>query len=196
MNVEWIVIRGSGLVAFVLLAAATTWGLLLSTKLLGKAVKPKGLTLFHEALGLGALLATVIHMVALAVDDYIEFGPRELLVPGASEWRPMAIALGVMSFYTIVIVSLSFYVKRWIGQMLWRTIHFLAFGTFIAAMAHGIMAGTDRSHPVVLGVYVASGALVLGLLAVRALTADQETRPARATRPSPEPERQTTPSES
>ena len=195
MSVEWILIRGSGFVAFALLAAATAWGLLLSTKLLGKAVKPKGLTLFHEALGLGALLATVIHMVALAVDDYIEFGPRELFIPGASAWRPLAIALGVMAFYAIVIVSLSFYVKKWIGQALWRVIHFLAFGTFIAAMAHGIMAGTDRSHPVVLGVYVASGALVLVLLVIRALTADQAARPKRVTPSRPEPERQVEPIE-
>ena len=172
MNIEWIVIRGSGFVAFALLAAATIWGLLLSTKLLGGAVKPKGLTQFHESLGLGALVATVVHMVALSVDDYIEFGVRELFVPGASAWRPLATALGVMAFYATVIVSLSFYAKRWIGQSRWRAIHYLGFGTFLSSLLHGIFAGSDRGHPVVLGIYVASLAVVIALLAVRSLTVD------------------------
>ena len=74
MNIEWIVIRGSGLVAYGLLAASTIWGLLVSTKLLGRAVKAKPLTWFHESLGLGALIATGVHMVALTMDEYIEFG--------------------------------------------------------------------------------------------------------------------------
>ena len=37
MSVEWLIIRGSGVVAFSLLSAATIWGLLLSTKLLGRS---------------------------------------------------------------------------------------------------------------------------------------------------------------
>ncbi len=44
MNIEWIVIRGSGLVAYGLLAASTIWGLLVSTKLLGRAVKARAVT--------------------------------------------------------------------------------------------------------------------------------------------------------
>lgn len=172
MNIEWILIRGSGIVAFGLLATATIWGLLLSTKLLGISVKPKGLTQFHESLGLGALVATVVHMVALGVDDYVEFGIRELLVPGASVWRPLATSLGVMAFYATVIVSLSFYAKRWIGQNRWRAIHYLSFGTFLASLLHGILAGSDRTHPLVMGIYVTSLALVIGLLVYRYLGND------------------------
>lgn len=175
MNIEWIVIRGSGLVAFALLSMATIWGLLASTKLLGRAVKAKPLTYFHESLGLGSLLATGVHLTALAVDDYIEFGAREIFIPGASGWEPMATALGVMAFYAVAVVSLSFYFKRWIGQQTWRAIHFLGFGAFLAALIHGIVAGTDSGHPAVLAMYVTSGSLVFGLMAVRTLTAGAET---------------------
>lgn len=169
MNIEWIVIRGSGLVAYALLAASTIWGLLVSTKLLGRAVKAKPLTWFHESLGLGALIATGVHMVALTMDQYVEFGWADVLVPGVATWNSTAVALGVTGFYGLAIVTLSFYAKGIIGQKAWRTIHFLAFGTFLSTMIHGVMAGTDTANPYVTGMYVGSGVLVIALLAVRVL---------------------------
>ena len=176
MNIEWIVIRGSGLVAFGILAASTIWGLMVSTKLFGRAVKAKPLTWFHESLGLGALIATGVHMVALTMDQYVEFGWVDVLVPGVASWEPTAVALGVTSFYGLAVVILSFYVKGIIGQKAWRTIHFLAFGTYAAALIHGIMAGTDTANPLVTGMYVGSGVLVVGLLILR-IVQQQATQP-------------------
>jgi hypothetical protein len=167
MNLEWMLIRGTGLVAYALLAASTIWGLLVSSKLLGRAVKARGLTWLHEGLAVGALLSTGAHMFFLWADDFIEFGPRELFIPGASTWEPLPVAFGVMAFYVAIVVSGSFYVKQWIGQPAWRAIHFLAFGTFAAAAIHGITAGTDTQHPVVLGMYVATVTVVVMLLIVR-----------------------------
>ncbi|RPI23282.1 MAG: hypothetical protein EHM57_04200 [Actinobacteria bacterium] len=179
MSVNWMLIRGSGVVAFMLLAAAAIWGLLVSTGILGPVVKAKGLTWFHESIGIAALLATAVHMTAVGMDEYVAFGPRELFVPGASTWQPLATAFGVTAFYSLVVVSVSFYVKRWIGQARWRAIHYLAFGTYVAALSHGLMAGTDRTHPVVFGLYVASAVLVAALIAVRAFA-----RPRQAAAPS------------
>lgn len=167
MNLEWMLIRGTGLVAYLMLAASTIWGLALSSKLFVRLVKAKPLTWLHEGLAVGALLATGAHLFFLWSDDFIEFGPRELFIPGASSWEPLAVAFGIVAFYAAFIVSASFYVKKWIGQAAWRTIHFLAFGTFAAAAFHGVMAGTDTQHPVVLGMYVATVAIVVLLLVVR-----------------------------
>jgi hypothetical protein len=167
MNLEWMLIRGTGLVAYLMLAASTIWGLALSSKLFIRIVKAKPLTWLHEGLAVGALLATGAHLFFLWSDDFVEFGPRELLVPGASTWEPLAVAFGIVAFYAALVVSVSFYVKKWIGQAAWRTIHFLAFGTFAAAALHGVMAGTDTQHPAVLSMYVATVALVVLLLVVR-----------------------------
>lgn len=167
MNLEWIVIRGSGLVAFGLVAASTIWGLMVSTKLFGRAIRAKPLTWFHESLGLGALVATGVHLVALTMDQYIEFGWADVLVPGVASWEPTAVALGVTAFYGLAVVTLSFYVKGLIGQNAWRAIHFLAFGTFVGALLHGTLAGTDTANPIVTGMYVGTGVLVGGLLILR-----------------------------
>ena len=169
MNIEWMVIRGSGIVAYALLSASSIWGLLVSTKVLGRAVKAKPVTWFHESLGLGALIATVVHMVALTMDDFIEFGWADVLVPGMASWNSMAVSFGVMAFYGLAIVALSFYVKGAIGQKAWRTIHFLAFGTFLAALVHGVMAGTDAGHPAVVALYFGSALLIVALVAIRVI---------------------------
>jgi DMSO/TMAO reductase YedYZ heme-binding membrane subunit len=182
MNLDWMLIRGTGLVAYVLLAASTIWGLMLSSKVFGRLVKAKPLTWLHEGLAVGSLLATGAHMFFLWTDEFIEFGAREIFLPGASTWEPLSVAFGVMAFYVMVIVSASFYVKRWIGQAAWRAIHFLAFGTFAAAAIHGIMAGTDTQHPVVLGVYIATVALVVMLLLVR-ISQEVVTEPVAAASP-------------
>ncbi|MFZ0626298.1 MAG: ferric reductase-like transmembrane domain-containing protein [Acidimicrobiia bacterium] len=167
MSAEWLLIRGSGLVAFGLLSASVIWGLLVSSKLLGRLVKAKPLTWFHESLGISALVATVIHMIALSMHDYVPFSWTEILIPGRSNWRPLAVALGVMSFYTLLVVAGSFYVKRFIGQKAWRAIHFASFGLFVSALLHGMLSGTDTGNPWVLGLYLGSAVVVFALLAHR-----------------------------
>lgn len=176
MNLTWFIIRGSGLVAFSLLSVSIVWGLLVSTKLFGRAVKAKGLQWLHESLGLSAVLATVVHMVALWTDSFIEFTWFDLLVPGISTWEPLAVTFGVVSFWTLLVVSVSFYMKKWIGQSAWRSIHYLSFGAFGAALAHGVMVGTDTSNPWVVSMYVVSVVVVVLLTAVRVMSAPSAAR--------------------
>lgn len=167
MSLEWMIIRGSGIVAFAALSAATIWGLLVSTKLLGRLVKAKPLTWFHESLGISALIATGVHIGVLSIHDYLDFTWTEILVPGVSDWRSGAVALGVVALYGLVIVIASFYVKKYIGQKTWRLIHFATLGVFLASLLHGISAGTDTRTPLMLGLYIGSAATVAALVGFR-----------------------------
>jgi hypothetical protein len=180
MSVEWLLIRGSGVAAFALLTAATIWGLLVSSKLLGRLVKAKPLTWFHESLGVGALIATVVHVVVLSTHDFLDFSWTEILVPGASDWRPLAVGMGIAALYGLVVVVGSFYVKRWIGQKRWRAIHFASLGVFVSSLIHGIWAGTDTSSPMMIGLYLGSAIVVFALVAHRITedTATPSTEPA------------------
>ncbi|MGD2043166.1 MAG: hypothetical protein PVJ28_05890 [Acidimicrobiia bacterium] len=184
MSLEWMIIRGSGIVAFAALSAATIWGLLVSTKLLGSVVKAKPLTWFHESLGIAALVATAVHIGVLSVHEYLDFTWAEILVPGVSDWRSGAVALGVVALYGLVVVVGSFYVKKHIGQKTWRLIHFASLGVFLASLLHGISAGTDTRAPLMLGLYVGSAFVVAALVGVR-MTSHEET-PRSVTRPRPE----------
>jgi hypothetical protein len=167
MSLEWIVIRGSGIAAFAMLSATTTWGLLVSSKLLGRLVKAKPLSWFHESLAIGALIATAVHVGVLSVHDYLDFSWSEILIPGESDWAPLSVALGIVALYGLTVVTVSFYIKRWIGQRFWRTLHFASFGVFLSALVHGIAAGTDTRSPIMVGLYLGSALVVSILLALR-----------------------------
>ena len=183
MTLTWLIVRASGLVAYGLLAAASIWGLLLSNRLLGRRVPSRALTFTHEGLSLGALLALATHLGFVAADHYLAFGWLELLVPGAASWRPLASALGVTAAWSAVVVGLSFYGKRLIGQRAWRYLHYGSFGAFVAATAHGVMAGSDTTHPAVLALYLSSALSVLVLLVARITLASE--RPASRGRRAP-----------
>jgi hypothetical protein len=189
MTTTWLIVRASGLVAYGLLAAASIWGLLLSTRLLGRKAQARALTFTHEGLSLGALAATITHLAFVMTDEYLGFGWVELLVPGASTWRPLPVAMGVVAAWGVAVVGLSFYVKRFIGQKAWRSLHFGAFGVFVASTAHGVMAGSDSRHPAVLALYLASGIAVLVLVAARVVLAGDKGRPPAAARPAAPSER-------
>lgn len=184
MNWEWLFIRGTGVAAFALLSVSTVWGLLLSTKVLGRAVRAKGLTYFHESLGVGALILTIVHLIAVYRDKFIGFSWGEILLPGMSEWRPYAVAYGVMAFYGIIAVTFSFYLKSRIGQRRWRTLHFMSLGVFVAALLHGTLAGSDTAATPVLMLYVGTTVGVAVLLAIRIAGAKAQppTRPRSAAR--------------
>jgi hypothetical protein len=179
MNVEWVLIRGSGIAAFALLTASVVWGLLVSTKIVARLVKAKPLTWFHESLGIGALLATLVHVAVISMHDFLDFTWAEILIPGRSDWKPLPVGFGIFAFYGLMVIVASFYVRRWIGQRVWRLIHFGSLGVFIASLVHGIQAGSDTSQPLVLGMYVGAAIVVFGLVAHRITATGIEAMPDR-----------------
>ncbi len=146
MNPIWMLARGSGVAAYLLLAGATIWGLLLASKVLDRSASARDLTWVHESLSLAAVAATVVHMVSLWLEEFIDFDLRHLLIPGASSFRPVPVALGVVAFWALAVITPSFYLRNRIGQRAWRTLHFATFGCFLAAAIHGITAGTDTGR--------------------------------------------------
>ena len=142
-KVWWYVARSSGLVAWLLLAAAVVWGLLLSTRILQERRRPAWLLDLHRWLGGLSVVFTGAHLAGLVLDSYVEFGPRELLVPFASEWRPAAVAWGVVALYLLVAVQVtSLFMKR-LPRRLWKAIHSSSFALFWIATMHSAFSGTD-----------------------------------------------------
>jgi DMSO/TMAO reductase YedYZ heme-binding membrane subunit len=181
MNFSWVSARGAGIAAYSLLAAATMWGLLLSSKALAGRISTKNLTFVHEALSIGGLVATIIHVVALLTDQYVGFTLTDVLVPGSTSWRPLAVAFGIIAFYGMILTSSTFYMRRRIGQSTWRAIHFLTYGVFTAALLHGIQAGTDSHGVLAVGLYGGTGMVVLALTAIRVAShGEDRPRPTRA----------------
>ena len=183
----WILIRTTGFVAYAFLSGAAIWGLLVSTGILGRGASPKRLTNVHESLSMAAILATIGHLVFLYFDEFVQFNVAQLMVPGQSDWKPRAVSLGIVSFYGLMIITASFYFRAKIGQKRWRTLHFASFGVWVAALAHGIMAGTDTSTVVGVTVYSSTATAIAFLTFIRGYLVANPAKATRASRPARAP---------
>jgi predicted ferric reductase len=101
-------------------------------------------------------------------DHYIGFTPLQVLLPFTTHsYRPLWVGLGQLSFYIMALVSLSVYIRQQIGKQVWRLIHFSSFLTFVLALAHGLVSGTDSATFWAQGIYGFCGLSILGLLVYR-----------------------------
>jgi methionine sulfoxide reductase heme-binding subunit len=181
----WIVLRAAGIGAYVVLFASVAFGLVATSGPFGKRFAKASSISIHQFLSTVGLVLLAIHIGGLLLDTYMHFGPKEVLVPGASSYRPFAVALGVIGMYGTVLVLVSSWIRRRYSPKLWRAIHMAAVPTFILAMLHGIFAGADTTRRWMFLMYVLTACVVVFLLILRGLTVGL--RPVRAARSSPSP---------
>jgi hypothetical protein len=140
--VAWYVARAAGLVAFGALTLSVWLGLGMSTRLLGPK-RHKSLFGWHQALAWTGLAMLVLHAGALLFDPTLHFGLTSVLVPFASAWRPVAVAVGVVAGWLTLVLAVSFRLRKRIGQRGWRRLHYATFAAFALALGHALTAGTD-----------------------------------------------------
>ncbi len=166
----WHLSRSAGTVAYLLLAGSTIWGLLLSSKIIKEAI-PAALSLaMHNILSWLALAFTGFHALVLLLDNYYTYTLASLTIPFIGPYRPGWVGLGIVGFYLMLLVVLSFQFRKQIGQKCWRKLHAFSFIIFVLATVHGIAAGTDSSKLGMQIMYLGSGLLVLFLTNYRLLT--------------------------
>ena len=163
----WYVSRAAGISAYLALTLSVVWGLLLSTNLADTWIARGRSVEIHRWISAVALGLIIAHALVLVGDPYVRFDLVDLLVPFASEYRRLAVALGVLSAYGAVVVFGSFWLRRQMGQRTWRAVHILAFPTFGLVTLHGVIAGSDSGTPWMRLVYLLSGAIVLWLVTYR-----------------------------
>ena len=142
-KIWWYTARSGGIVAWVLVTLAVCWGLFLSTRAASKAAQPAAILDLHRFLGGLSVVFTAVHVVGLVGDTWIQFGWMEILVPWTSEFKPTAVAWGVIAMYLLVAVELTSLMMKKLPRPLWRQIHRASFGLYIFATIHGIQAGSD-----------------------------------------------------
>lgn len=182
LPVVWLTARAAGITAYVLLTLSMLAGLTLKTRPMGRLVSGATAMEVHRSLTLMGLLALAVHGVALVADRTVDIGVVELLVPGTLPYRPVWTAMGVIAAELMLILAISFRLRRRMGMRAWRALHMAAFPTFLLATLHGIFAGTDSGSGWMRWVYVGAVGSVAGGVAFRALTARPAGRSAAARR--------------
>jgi sulfoxide reductase heme-binding subunit YedZ len=177
----WVMLRAAGIGAYVMVFLSVAWGLIATTSLIGKRVSRASATTVHQFIATTGLVLLGVHLAGLVVDPFMPFGVREIAIPMASAYRPVAVTTGVVAMYTMVGVIVLSWMRKTIGTTWWRRSHLLAVPVFAMSLVHGLLAGTDSQRPAMWWLYLATGLAVVFLVLVRGLTFGF--RPARAPRP-------------
>jgi sulfoxide reductase heme-binding subunit YedZ len=191
----WLAARSAGLVAYVLVGASTLLGLLQSTRTLAPQ-RRMALRPLHEALAVMSILAVVLHGALLLADPWLRPGLAGIVIPFASPYRPLAVALGVVGFYLTLLIGPTYYLRQRLGgQKRWRAVHTFAPAAYALVTLHVILAGSDASTVWLRFLVGALTGPILVLAGLRVLDAQAsaESRPAsRSSTASPSSEPSTT----
>ncbi len=163
----WELIRATGLLAYLLLTLSVALGLSVNVRALDSITRRAHVYEGHQSISIAALAITVLHVATLLVHRYITFTPAEVFVPFTSDWKPVPVALGIVALYLTGLLTASSYTRNSIGQRTWRLIHFSSFIAWVAAVLHGIFAGSDTALPLVQYLYLATVSPVALLLCFR-----------------------------
>jgi predicted ferric reductase len=157
----WYVARAAGLVAWALVVASCTWGLLHATRALGRKPSPAWMLSTHRYLSALALAFVAVHVVAILADGYVHFGLTGVFVPMAAPWHPLAVAWGILSMYLLVIVEVTSLLRARITPKVWRGLHLLSYVVLAATTVHLLAAGTDAQ-----ALLPTASAVLIGVAAV------------------------------
>lgn len=162
----WLAARAAGVTAYLLLTLQVVLGMILShptnqsTWKQGKRVFP-----WHENAWVFVLGFLAAHIVAIVVDPWAGVGLGGAFVPGLSEYRSPAVALGTMALYALLLTGLTARYTKRLPPGVWLKLHRLSLGVFLLAWLHGMLSGTDSIA--LLPMYLATGVVVVGVAAWR-----------------------------
>jgi predicted ferric reductase len=162
-HTTWYITRAAGWVAYFLLWFSTVWGLALPTKFFDRFISPTFTFDFHEFISLFSIGFVILHVGVLLFDQYLPYSLAQILVPFLSPYRPLWVGLGVLGFYLTLLVTITFYLRKQIGQKKFKAIHTLSLVGYFGTVLHSFFAGSDSSLPAVQFVYLSTFLVVLFL---------------------------------
>lgn len=165
----WDAERAAGFVAYLLLWASTVLGIGVHFR-----VRPASgpLTLVLEAHRVCSALALSFvagHVTALLVDPVVRFSVLDAFVPFTSSYRPIQVGLGTTAMWLLISTLASTAAAGRMRYTTWRNLHYLAYPSYLVALVHGIIAGSDAAALPALAIYAGTAGVVAALTFARIL---------------------------
>lgn len=161
----WITSRAAGIAALVLSSATVSVGVLFGTGLV-RAHRSE-LRLAHEALSLATLGTLAVHGLSLLGDGYLHPSLGDIAVPFLGSYEPLWTSMGIVAFWMLLVLGVSYYARARIGVERWRRLHRLAALAWVLGLAHALLEGTDAGQAWFLAMVAVATAPAFVLLAVR-----------------------------
>ena len=168
-HLYWITSRAAGSAALILSSISVSVGLLMG----GRLLKRRGLDLrvSHEALSLATLTALLIHGLSLLGDGYLHPSLGDIAIPFLSSYKTIWTATGIIAFWAMLVLGLSYYARARIGVQRWRILHRFTALAWILGLIHALGEGTDAGQAWFLAMTAVVVAPALLLLLTRGLAA-------------------------
>lgn len=162
----WVISRGTGLALVLVSSLLVIIGLwMVHPKRNKRKSFPHIITLnsAHKTLAAIGAVLLFLHIASIVADSFANVGLLGAFVPLKSKFKPIPVALGTVSLYSMVAIGLTAWMKVRFEHFNWKTIHRFALFVYLIVMIHGITTGSDT---VFLGsIYVVS-LLIVALLAI------------------------------
>jgi methionine sulfoxide reductase heme-binding subunit len=140
----WMTSRAAGIAALLLSSVSVCVGLLMGGRLIARR-RPE-LRVTHEALSLATLAALVVHGLTLLGDSYLHPSLGDIAIPFLSGYKTFWTSLGIVAFWALLVLGLSYYARGRIGVQRWRKLHRFAALAWILGLAHSLGEGTDAGQ--------------------------------------------------
>ena len=161
VQIWWYVTRAAGLTGYFLIWLSMVWGFAIPSKIFQPILEGLFSYDFHEHLSLLGLGFVVLHVVVLLFDKFLPFNLIQLLIPFIEPYRPLWVGIGIISFYLLLLVTGTFYLRQQIGARAFRSIHLLSLLGYLGATLHGLFAGTDSALPITKSLYAGTFLVVI-----------------------------------
>jgi ferredoxin-NADP reductase/DMSO/TMAO reductase YedYZ heme-binding membrane subunit len=122
---------------------SVVWGTLLSTRVLRKIDNPSWLQDLHRYLGGTAIVMVLAHMISLMLDGWLHFSAAAVLVPFATDYRALPVAIGILAFYLLIAVQGTSLLMRWLPRRFWKAVHYASYLVVVLVSFHAGLTGTD-----------------------------------------------------
>lgn len=139
----WYTARATGIVALLLLTAATVLGTLTASRS-GSSRWPRfAVSEIHRRVSLTAVVFLAVHILSSVLDTFVHIPLIAAVVPFVAGYRPFWVGLGAVAFDLLLAVVVSSLLRSRISAASWRAIHWLALVCWPVAVIHAIGSGTD-----------------------------------------------------
>jgi len=183
----WYVTRSAGIIAYLLLWLSTVWGLAVPSRIIAPLIDQASTFDFHQFISLLSIGFALLHILVLTLDRYLPYSTLQILIPFLSPYRPLWVGIGVISFYLIVLVTVTFYIRSRIGMNVFRAIHVFSLLSYLGVTLHGLYAGTDAPLLSMQLLYRGTGLTVVFLTVYWLVLKFQQNQAARKKAAAPQP---------
>jgi sulfoxide reductase heme-binding subunit YedZ len=139
----WYLTRASGTVSLILLTVAIVIGILSVGRVHSRRWPRFAIDGVHRTSSLLAVVFLAVHIGTAVLDSFAPISLLDAVVPFAGSYRPIWLGLGAVAFDLLLAVAITSLLRQRLGHRIWRSVHWLAYGTWPIAVVHALGTGSD-----------------------------------------------------